>query len=188
MATGFFSTNMLAGLSSVVQTFLAASTQAAMRSALGLTDPSVMDQLLTNSAQYTNSTITMSAINGCSFTPQANGIYLVRWFASHTAAATTTGMAMDLSIGNATSSLFEIARGTGSTVQVFFAGPVTGTAYAIGGSTPASPSEAPYMGWAIVTAAASPSADIQLMAASEVGSSQITIPAYKAVMLYRKLN
>jgi len=164
---------------SAARQVLAAADLAAIRVLLGI------PEILLSSA-WSNATQTLSDITGLSFTPAANGVYLVEVRGAFTAASNGTGFQWLISPGNGTGGGFFASRGSSSTAQAILIGTLDGSSDSGGATSPSTPGdECGFHGFAIVTAGASPTA-IVARGKSEL-VSEVAIAANHAMMTYRRL-
>ena len=172
------------------RTLLSASSAAtAIQSLLGGTVLEKLSVRYSNAALWTNSTTTPSTILTLPaglFDPDS--VYVVDVFGMYYAAATTTGIAVNLDPGNLQyGATLQEVRGASQAAMVYYSGSIAAGTYAIGLSSPTSPGRAHVAGrYMFRTALASPTA-LNLVGASEVAGSAVTIAAGELVATVSKV-
>jgi hypothetical protein len=148
------------------------SAMAKQSEAGGGADPWIWQKLASDAA---NSTVTMAAVTGLSFTAAANTTYLVHVFGAFQSAATTTGIALALDIpsgainGQTTASISAI--GLGGTEQIADNATTGATSVVRAANT-----NVPINAWFVVAVGATGGL-VQLMLRSEVAASAVTLKA-----------
>ncbi len=128
-----------------------------------------------NSATHSTSSTTPTAIPGCSFTPTAGKLHRFTVETSHTSAATTTGLVLEIQPGNVVSGSahLEMQGGT-SAAQAVNRGPFPGSVSATGGTTTGVGETSSRAMGLFLADPTSPTA-FAVYAGSEVGASQVDV-------------
>jgi hypothetical protein len=155
--------------------------QAMARQGEGGSDPWTWLKL---SADVANSTITLASVTGLSFNAAPNTTYIVELVGAFQSAATTTGIALALSLPAGTAVAGLAQHATSLTVMAPIEQIAAGASIGVTSGVRAAATNTPVFGrWIIQTAAAA--GIVQLQFRSEVAGSAVTIRAGLSALGFR---